>query len=259
MPSNWQKDFFRDIALDCWRQVFSPEQTCAEVDFLQRVLQPPAGGKLLDICCGNGRHAVEFVGRGFRLTGVDQSEEFIAEARQSRPAASACWILGDMCELPWTAEFDGGYCFGNSFGYLDHAGVRTFLDAVARALKPGARFVIDTGVAAESILPTLVRNRWFRVGEMLMLSENQYDAAASRLDIQYTFVRNGKAETRPTASYVFTVAELLRLHEEAGLKKVGLLSSLTGEPYQLGSPRLLLISANEPVKQKKSGPGGPLS
>lgn len=52
-----------------------------------------------------------------------------------------------MCDLRWTDEFDGGYCFGNSFGYLDHSGVRKFLAAVARALKPGARFVIDTGVA----------------------------------------------------------------------------------------------------------------
>jgi hypothetical protein len=79
---------------------------------------------------------------------------------------------------------------------------RLFLAAVARGLKPGARFVVETGMAAESILPSLTRTRWFRLGDILMLSENRYHPAESRLDIDYTFgvVRSRRGLPRATLS-----------------------------------------------------------
>ena len=241
MQSNWQTDFFRGVALELWRRVTSPEMTRAEVEFLERALLVAPNAQLLDVPCGSGRHAVEFANHGFMVTGVDQSEEFIEEAR-SGASGRTRWVLGDMCELPWVSEFDGAYCFGNSFGYLDRGGVSRFLSAVARALKPGGRFVVDTGMAAESILPGLLQKRWHRAGDIFMLSENQYHPAESRLDIDYTFIRNGSVETRPSSSYAFTVAEIRRMHAEAGLEPVDMFGSVAEEPYQLGSPRLILVS-----------------
>jgi SAM-dependent methyltransferase len=240
MQSNWQTDFFRGVALEFWRRAVTPEQTHADADFLERILAAAPGSKFLDVPCGNGRHAIELATRGYSLTGVDSSEEFVAEARQS--AAAVRWILGDMCDLPWSSEFDGAYCFGNSFGYLDYEGAPKFLAAVARSLKPGAGFAIETGMAAESILPALLNKRWYRLGDIFMLSENEYHPAEGRLDIQYTFIQHGEVETRPSASYVFTVAELCRMHRAAGLEVIELLGSAAGEPYRLGSPRLILIS-----------------
>jgi SAM-dependent methyltransferase len=241
MQSNWQNDFFRGVALELWRRVTTPEQTRAEVDFLEKIFGSANGARLLDVPCGNGRHALEFASRGYAVTGVDSSAEFIAETRgKSRQVE---WLLGDMCDLPWTAEFNAAYCFGNSFGYLDRDGARRFLGAVARALKPGGRFAIETGMAAESILPGLVKNRWHRAGDIFMLSENQYDPGLGRLDITYTFIRGAEVETRPSSSFTFTVAEICRMHQEAGLERIELLGSIAGESYQLGSPRLILVSA----------------
>jgi hypothetical protein len=150
-----------------------------------------------------------------------------------------------MRSLPWVSEFDGAYCFGNSFGYLAWEEAQQFLAVVARGLKPGARFVVETGMAAESILPSLARTRWLRLGDILMLSENRYHPAESRLDIDYTFVRGGAVETRPTTSYIFTAGELCRMHKEAGLQPVELLGSTKTEPYQIGSPRLILVSTKQ--------------
>ena len=242
MPSDWQEAFFQGIALDAWRRAVNPEMTRADVDFLEQTLAIGAGAQLLDVPCGNGRHAIEFASRGYKMTGLDLSEEFIAEARRAMPSAVR-WVKDDMRSLSWVSEFDGAYCFGNSFGYLTWEEARQFLAAVARALKPGARFAVETGMAAESILPSLLRTRWFRLGDMFMLSENRYDPAESRLDIDYTFVRGGEVETRPTSSYTFTTGELCRMHRKAGLQPVQLLASTNSEPYQLGSPRLILVSA----------------
>ena len=242
MYPNWQVEFFRGVALDLWRRVTTPEQTRAEADFLQEALHAGESAHLLDVPCGNGRHSIDLAKRGHRVTGVDQSEEFIAEARAASVSLPARWMIADMRQLPWRAEFDGAFCFGNSFGYLDPENARKFLTAIARSLKPGSRFAIETGMAAESILPVLQPKRWFKAGDIYMLSENQYHAREGRLDIQYTFVHAGQVETRPSSSYVLTVNEICRMHVEAGLQPVALLGSIGGEPYQLGSPRLIIIS-----------------
>ncbi len=242
MHSNWEKNFFSGIALDAWRQITVAEWTMPEVDFLQRTLRLERGARLLDVPCGNGRHSVELAKRGYHITGIDLSEEFIAEARAASPDVE--WILGDMRETNFPARLDGAFCFGNSFGYLDYEEGRQFLAAIGKALKPGGRFAVETGTAAESILlmPAVERGRWYRIGDIFMLSQYAYDARESRMDIEYTFMRGGEIVTRPTASYVFTVAELCRMHRDAGLEPVELLSSITGEPYRLGSQRLILVS-----------------
>jgi SAM-dependent methyltransferase len=244
MQSNWEENFFRGVALDAWRHITNIEMTQSEANFIERAINAGAGAQLLDIACGNGRHARELAGRGYQMTGIDLSEECIAEARNASTQAIH-WVKADMRSISWISEFDGAYCFGNSFGYLAWEQARQFLAALARALKPGARFIVDTGMMAESILPSLARTRWFRLPDILMLSENRYHPAESRLDINYTFVHDGQVETRPTTSYVYTVREFCRMHEEAGFRPLELVGSTAGEAYQLGSPRLILVSARE--------------
>ncbi|HEY3840781.1 MAG TPA: class I SAM-dependent methyltransferase [Bryobacteraceae bacterium] len=235
-----QNSFFTGVALEFWRRAMSPEQTRLDADFLVETLQCPSGGQLLDVPCGNGRHAIELAKRGYVLTGVDGSEEYIEEARASMLPVE--WRLADMRELPWAARFDGAYCCGNSFAVLDAGGARQFLKAVASAVKPGGRFVLDTGMAAESILPSLGKGRWHRLGDMIVLSENRYHPAESRLEIEYTFIQQGKVETRSISTYCFTAAEICRMHAEAGLQVLDLLDWYKHEPYQLGSRGLVVVS-----------------
>jgi SAM-dependent methyltransferase len=243
MQAEWYKDFFRGVALDVWRGAVPPEQTRAEADFLERVLERSPGARLLDVPCGNGRHSLELASRGYRTTGVDIAEEFVCEA-QTRAASGlqAEFLLGDMRHLPWQSEFNGAFCFGNSFGYTEHKGTMDFLSALSRTLQRGSRFVLETGLAAESILPKLQERGWVQINDILFLSARRYEAAESRLYIQYTFVRDDKQETREAWQQVYTVAEIRRLLEQAGLGTLALYSSLDQQPYQLGSPRLILVA-----------------
>ena len=172
MQKKWYETFFSGVALEFWRRCVTPELTCAEVEFLESALAMPKGGRVLDIPCGNGRHAGELAARGYRVTGVDLAAEFVEEARARCPEAK--FVEGDMHAIRYEDEFDGAFCFGNSFGYAGYEESCEFLAAVGRALKPGARFAIDTGLAAESILPTRVPQRWIRVnGRSISLKRNR--------------------------------------------------------------------------------------
>lgn len=244
MNPTWFETFFFGVANDLWRQCVAPEQTRAEASFILRNLgcDPPA--RVLDVACGNGRHSLELAKRGCRLTGLDLSLEFIEEARRNAQAAglSVDCVHGDVRHLNWEAEFDGAYCFGNSFGYLTHADTLNFLIRLGRALKPNARFILETGGAAESLLPHLKQREWFEIGDILFLENHQYQADTSCLETRYTFVRQGKVETRTGWQYVYTTAEIRRLLDQAGLNTVATYGSLEEKPYQLGDQCLLLVS-----------------
>ena len=89
-----------------------------EVDFLEKALAPHPGASLLDIPCGSGRHSVELARRGYRMTGLDLSADFLKAARARAAEAQAQVDLrhGDMRNPGLAAAtLDGAFCFGNSF------------------------------------------------------------------------------------------------------------------------------------------------
>ncbi|MDP9267381.1 MAG: class I SAM-dependent methyltransferase [Acidobacteriota bacterium] len=182
--TKWYETFFHGITLDLWRNAVTPEQTSAEVDFAIARLALAPGARVLDVPCGNGRHSLELAARGFSVVGVDLAEEFIAEARangQQRQLNNVDWRLADMRELPWQSEFDAAICLGNSFGYLEHDATLDFLRAVAHALKPGGRFLLETGAAAECLLPHLEASTEYVIGDITMQTVNDYRPAEGRL------------------------------------------------------------------------------
>jgi SAM-dependent methyltransferase len=244
MQKNWWENFFHGVALDFWRAVVSDEQTRAEADFIQKQLQLSAGARVLDVPCGNGRLSIELARRGFQLTGVDIAREFIDEAKAKSRAEDirTDFQERDMRDLPWAGEFDGAFCFGNSFGYLDDQGNADFLEAVSNALKPGARFVIDMGAIAECLLPAFQEHRSMEVGGITLVADSRYDHAQGRMFTEYSFVRDGQTDTRLSSQRVYTYHELTGLLGAAGLEPVSAYSSLTEDSFKLGVHRLLLIS-----------------
>jgi hypothetical protein len=74
------------------------------------------------------------------------------------------------------------------------------------------------------------------------MSKASYVAADSPLDVDYTFIQGGRIETRPSSSYVFTVAELTRMLAEAEFEVLSLEGGFASEPYELGTSRLVLTA-----------------
>jgi SAM-dependent methyltransferase len=216
VQANWFETFFHGIAVDLWRQALPPEHTNKEAADIEGLLAAPPGGELLDVPCGHGRLSTALAARGYRVTGVDLSTEALGHARSADADARVSWEHRDMRDLPWPGRFDGAFCFGNSFGYLDDEGDLAFLRSVAAALKPRARFVLETPMVLESLLPQLKDRPWFTAGDIHLLVANSYDPARGRLDIEYTFVRNGTTEVRRSTHRVYTYRQLVELMREAG-------------------------------------------
>jgi SAM-dependent methyltransferase len=239
VPSNWWQDFFHGVAVDLWLQAMPEAATRAEVDFIEKTLHLPASGRVLDVPCGGGRHAIELAARGYQVTGVDISTDSLAFARSTAKERGATIALHeqDMRNLPWPAAFDGAFSFGNSFGYMDDDANADFLKAVANTLKPGASFLLQIGIVAEAFLPTFPECRWYPMGDILFLVQNDYDHVHSRLNTEYTFIRDGKIDRRYGCQRVYTFRELRTLLQEAGFVGVEGFASLDREPFRLGASR----------------------
>src|SRR4029077_13945730 len=126
------------------------------------------------------------------------------------------FILGDMRTLEGTSVYDGAYCFGNSFGFLAYADMEAFLNGVARALKPGARFIIETGMAAESAIPKFEELATHQIEDIRCTSKERYLATDGCIDTEYIFERNGVSESRFAKHWIYTAAEIRRMLERAG-------------------------------------------
>lgn len=246
-PADWYRDFFRDIALDVWRDAIPASQTQHEVEFLARSLRLRPGERVLDVPCGAGRLSLPLAERGLRVTGVDIAGEQIAAARRlgaaGRGTAGIEWRQSDVRDLPWESVFDAAFCFGNSFGYVDRDGTRAFVHALARALKPGGRFAMDTGMVAETILPSLRDHEEATIGHVRFIEDNTYHPDASCLETRYTFVRDGASQTRVGLHWIFTIAEIGRFFADAGMTVTGLYGSLDEAPFAIGDRLLYLVAA----------------
>jgi len=243
VSDDWTHAFFDALALSLWQQAIPDEQTADEAEFLQHALSLRADMPVLDVPCGDGRLAVAMAELGCRVTGVDASPAFLdaARARAAQRKMDVTWLAADMRHLP-RHQFDAACCMGNSFGYLDAAGTQVFLDAVGQALRPGGRFLLDTAMAAESILPELSERAWQAAGDMLVLSEYTYHVETSRLETDYTFIQGTRRETRQATYSVFTLGEINRMLARAGLTARDWLADTDETPYYVGAHRLLLVA-----------------
>jgi D-alanine-D-alanine ligase len=149
------------VKADWWRHIFNanylrtdgdvvddPQITAIEIDAFVKLLDAKPEDRILDLCCGQGRHVLELAQRGFRnLTGVDRSHYLIARAKRvfRQHGLSATLREGDARKLRFPEDsFDIVYVAGNSFGYFetleDDIAV---LSEIRRLLKPQGQLLID--------------------------------------------------------------------------------------------------------------------
>lgn len=104
------------------------------------LLAPKPGEQILDLSCGTGHLAAEIAASGAIVTGVDRSPEMIAEAKSQHPELK--FGVRDAKELSFDGQFDA--VFSNAALHWIREPEKV-IHGVAKALKPGGRFVAEFG------------------------------------------------------------------------------------------------------------------
>jgi cyclopropane fatty-acyl-phospholipid synthase-like methyltransferase len=247
VSDTWYEDFFFGINCELCEKAYSDEWTNQELNFIVNELNLKQGQHVLDIPCGNGRLSLGLEQKGFKVTGVDISETFIEGLRQKINSGklNINAIHADILSLSLDQRFSGSICMGNSFGYFNIDKMNLFVEKVASVLEPGARFIINSGMIAESILPNFSKNKSFTLDNMTLDIRNEYDVQESYMVSHLLYTKENKTEAHSFKHYVFTLGEVRRLLSAYGLKIIATYASPSKEPYTLGNPQIYIVAEKQ--------------
>lgn len=219
-----------------------------EAAFVQRLIRKysPGSRSMLELGCGTGRYAREFVRHGWNVLGVDLSKDMVRLANREitrLPARQRARIrikTGDVRRFRSNETFDVIVSLFHVVNYqTTNAALRGMFTSAHRALGSGGLFIFDfwNGPAVLNERPAFrikrVEDKSVRV---VRLAEPELDVTHNRVNVNYTlFVTRRKTghitEIQETHSvrYLF-LPEIQRFAETAGFRIIQSCEWLTGKP-----------------------------
>jgi SAM-dependent methyltransferase len=247
MGTRWYETFYGRDYLDIYDFYLTPERTADEVEFIQRSLALQPGARVLDLCSGHGRHALPLSRLGLRVTGIDQSREYLAKAVEASEEAGLHFdnLQADMRYLPFRACFDAAINIFSSFGYLENDGEDAMvLKAVAKVLKPGGRFLIDL-LNREWAIRNFQANDWHAGPDgTLYLEHRELDLETGRQHVTFTAIAPDASRREIEGHHIrlYTLRELSGMLAAAGLYVRAVYGNFDGQPYGIDSRRLIVLA-----------------
>jgi D-alanine-D-alanine ligase len=149
LPSSWWKTLFNSLYLKTDGDVVeNNNNTEADIDLLIKKLRPKITDKILDLCCGQGRHSIELANRSFiNITGIDRSRYLIrlARKRAENLGLKCKFSEGDARKIRLEeSSTDIVFLMGNSFGYFEREEDDiAILESIKKILKGDGKIALD--------------------------------------------------------------------------------------------------------------------
>jgi D-alanine-D-alanine ligase len=235
VSSDWWCRIFNSLYLKTDADVVDDQKiTATEIDIIADILDLQPKDRILDLCCGQGRHSLELARRNLRnVEGLDRSHFLISKARERAKSEGLAvkFREGDARKLPYPADsFDVVCILGNSFGYFETLQDDfKVLKEVIRILKPWGRLLID--IADGSFLKNNFQKRsWEWIDRKLFVCRERSlsldeDRLVSREVI--THVDKGIIADQFYAERLYSQESIKKLLEEAGFSSVAFPIELT--------------------------------
>ncbi|MBL9003485.1 MAG: methyltransferase domain-containing protein [Myxococcales bacterium] len=224
----------------------TPQQTEREVGFLLETLELPQGGRVLDVGCGYGRHAMEMAARGYKTVGLDLSLPLLIRATDAarRVGVNVDFVHGDMREMTFENEFDGAYCFYTTFGFFDDDTNRRVAAGIAKSLKPGGRFVLEM-INRDYLIGDLPCRVWWQGDGCVVLEEVDFNYFTSRLQVQRQIIlESGRQLEQEISIRAYSLHEIGKVLTHAGFRVLEVSGNLDlrGRFYGNESRQLIVVS-----------------
>ncbi len=130
MSSDWNAARYQDKHSFVWR--FGAD--------LLELLAPQPGERILDIGCGTGQLTADIARSGASVIGLDYSDDMLSDARRNFPELT--FVSGDAAAFDFAEAFDAVFSNAALHWVKNANGAAA---SIARALRPGGRFVAEFG------------------------------------------------------------------------------------------------------------------
>jgi hypothetical protein len=130
-----------------------------------------------------------------------------------------------------------------AFGYFeDEADNQRVLHQVYKALKPGAKFLLDLS-NRDYYLLRLWPRAWRRHGDAVILEETEFDPKTCRFSMTFTWLEGGKEESLTHSVRYYTVPELEGMLRAARLTPTALYGNFDGSEFGSFSKRMIVVAS----------------
>lgn len=220
------------------------EEAPKEVESMITLLGLEPGMKVLDLCCGVGRHSLELARRGFVVTAVDRTESYLRQASElaKKEGLTIEFVKEDMRNFIRPNAFDAVINFYTSFGYFeDPDDDRKVIKNVYQSLKVGGVFLIE--MMGKEILARIFRERdWFEEDGILILEERKLGDCWDRVETRWIIIRENQRIEQKLSLRLYSAVELRSLLSESGFKEIEIYGDLQQSPYNQMARRLIAIT-----------------
>lgn len=251
IDNSWYTQIFNDDYLRTTPSDID-RQTKREAKFIIDRLGMQEGARMLDLCCGYGRHTLALSHLGFDMVGFDLSMIMLRKALSDaqKSGLSIKFVHGDMQKLSFKSIFDAIYNVQTSFGYFNDQKNFKVLQGILHALKPGGRFFIET-INRDFFIDQLPHRIFWKGVDCTIFEEIDLDYYLGVLKVKRSFVFSDSARA-PWEQFInirlYTASEMRALLQRAGFEIIELSGdySLPGAFFGAQSPRVIFV-AERPI------------
>ncbi|MBN4074229.1 class I SAM-dependent methyltransferase [bacterium AH-315-D21] len=221
--------------------------TAKEAEFVVNALSLKPEDSVLDLACGQGRHAVLLAKQGFAVTGQDQSAEYLRDARAAavRSGIDLPLVNSDMRSIPFDGHFDAVISMFTSFGYFaSESDNRMVLAEISKSLKPDGRVLIDLVNREWVVANNQSLERRTNPDGTVVVEQRELNLETSRNHVTFAFVdKDGKRrESVGHRIRLYTLTEIIQMMAEAGLTYERAYGGFDSEPYTPLTRRMIVIA-----------------
>jgi SAM-dependent methyltransferase len=250
---DWWTSYFDAGYLREYEPLFNLEEDRHQVARLIEILGLPAGARLLDCPCGQGRHAHLLAEAGFDVDGLDLSATLLARARARGAGRSLRYRRADMRRLPsrWTGRFDAVLNLFTSFGFFhDPRDDERVIAEFARVLRPGGVLVWHGGDRDGVMAKFILRDWWTTSDGTMVAQERSFDPLTGFLTVESSWRGPRAHEDRVHRIRLYTPSQLADLMRAAGLVVEEAFDGFTDEPVTRRTSEMLLVARKDPTRRR---------
>ena len=192
------KDFYDKTAGDWAKRGYLDEAEPVCMDEYCALL--PAGGRVLDLCCGAGYESFRLRRRGFRPVGLDFSGESLAIAREKNPDVP--FFQGDMLEsYAQVGPVDGIICIAGLV-HVENPSLPLAFQRMGEVLKPGGYLLASVRYGSGRMEERSVTEIDGQVYDRNFIAHNEQELIAAAGD-GFALIREMPSDMKIWAYYLF--------------------------------------------------------
>lgn len=244
----WFKDWFSSkFYLEIYRHR-NDEDARNLINLIQRNVHINTDDKVLDICCGAGRHSLELARRGFHVTGFDLSKFLISEAVKSYKNSpeknlKVKFLIKDMRYFNFKGEFDMAVNVFTSFGYFDddNENFKVIKNASDSVRKKGY-FIFDY-INADNLRKNVVPLSRNKYGNLYITQRREIkgDFVVKKIKIS-SGKKNFEYEEKLK---LYDYNTMKKVFEQHGLKAYSLFGDYYGNKYSKNNSQRMILFAQK--------------